>query len=177
MLRAAVFLPRMMDVSVERGRVVVGSVQVNLRCGSELTYGANYATWPFETGSVNQLRSEHVLEYLTGPERIAFMEECGRVLRVGGSLLLTFFYATSRQASSDPMFQWPPLTEFSFDYFNRSWRELNKCDYPITCDFDFTYKCDLDTSLLARNNEFQHFTTKHYNQSVIKMHGLMTKRS
>ena len=134
--------------------------------------------WPLSDGCAQNLTCFHVLEYLNSQQRMTFMNECGRVLSVGQSMRVTFYYVTSRQASQDPLYHWPPLSEFSFYYYNAAWRKANGCiGYPITCDFDFTYKLDLEGSVSVRSEEFQRFATKHYNQSIIKMFGLMTKRS
>lgn len=170
-------------------------VLVDLGCGSNKTegyYGLDQCAlpgvdvyldlsqhaYPFQNETVDHVRAIHLMEYLDGYGRIFMMNECHRILRPGKWLDVTFYYATSRMATMDPMYKWPPLTEFSFEYFKRDWREANGfTHYGIECDFDVSYTFDIEESLVTRNQEFKWFASRHYNHSVSRMHVTLTKRS
>lgn len=54
--------------------------------------------WPFEDNSVEMIHSSHFLEHLDGDEQITFMNECCRILRPGGVLLIIVPYGNSPRA-------------------------------------------------------------------------------
>lgn len=134
--------------------------------------------YPFQNETVDHIHCEHLMEYFDGFGRIFMMDECWRILRQDGTMNVTFYYATSRMATMDPLYKWPPLTEFSFNYFNRNWREANGyTTHRINCNFDIDYRFDMEESLATRNQEFKWFASRHYNHSVSRMHVSLTKRN
>jgi hypothetical protein len=133
--------------------------------------------WPIESGTVEALHCSHFFEHLTGAQRMAFMDECGRIMQVGAQLTIIVPYWSSMRAIQDPTHQWPPVCESSFLYFNRKWREDNKLGhYPIACDFDFGYGYALDNDVIVRAQDFQQFALRHYLQAANDLHVTLTKR-
>jgi SAM-dependent methyltransferase len=43
---------------------------------------------PYADGVVDRIRAEHVCEHISGPEFLRFLDECFRILKVGGVLRL-----------------------------------------------------------------------------------------
>ena len=43
---------------------------------------------PYLDGTVDGIRAEHVCEHISGPEFLRFLDECHRILKVGGALRL-----------------------------------------------------------------------------------------
>lgn len=133
--------------------------------------------WPIDDAAVDGIYSSHFFEHLTGAERMAFMNECGRILKPGAQMAIIVPHWSSMRSIQDPTHQWPPLAETSFLYFNKVWREQNKlAHYPITCDFDFGYghACDNDINVLCR--EAQEFRKKFYINAILDLHVTLTKR-
>lgn len=134
--------------------------------------------WPIEDASVESIVCSHFFEHLDGAERMAFMDECWRILKVGAQLEIIVPYWSSMRSIQDPTHKWPPVCETSFLYFNKEWRDkekLNHC-YPVTCDFDFTVGYMLDPDVVPRNEEYRQFAIKHYVQAVSDLQIMLTKR-
>lgn len=133
--------------------------------------------WVWEDGSVGEVRCSHFLEHLTGAERIVFMNELWRVMADGGKALITVPYAMNPRAWQDPTHQWPPISESSFLYFNKGWREANGLDhYPIHCDFDFTYAYNIAQDWAVRSEEARFFAVRHYMGVVADVVVTLVKR-
>jgi SAM-dependent methyltransferase len=132
--------------------------------------------WPVADDSVDTMFAAHYLQRLDMGERIAFMNEAHRVLKVGAQLILVVPHWSHRRAAADPRAKWPPINELSFYYFNKGWREAEKYDEGITCDFDWGYGHTLDVDVAQRNREYQDFARKHYVNAILDLHVTMTKR-
>ncbi len=104
------------------------------------------------------------------------MDEVYRILEVDGKAAFSVAYWNSAHGIQDFRFEWPPLSEQSFLYFNKGWREANKLDLGIVCDFDFTYGYTAEAETAARNEESRSFYIKHYTNCVDALHLMLTKR-
>ena len=72
----------------------------------------------------------------------------------GFARLVTPYYSSMR-CWQDPT-HYRAISEASYLYLNKKWREDNKLDhYPVKCDFDYSYAYNLDPSLVNRNQEYQ----------------------
>lgn len=131
-------------------------VKVNLACGPfgagrpgwlgldkaalanvDIVHDLKALPWPFADGEVGEAVCGHFFEHLTGPERIAFMDELYRVLAPGAEVLFIVPWWASKHAIRDPLHQWPPICEESFWYFNKAWRRSTGVDHCYgTCDFE-----------------------------------------
>lgn len=132
--------------------------------------------WPYEEESVKELVCNGVLEFIPGKLRGKFMDEIYRILVTGGKAAFAVPYWNSSMALHDYRYEWPTLTEQSFLMFNKGWREANKKDVDILCDFDFTYGYTAEPSTAARNEESRSFFIKHYSNTVEALHLILTKR-
>lgn len=134
--------------------------------------------WPIDTESVDALNCSHFFEHLHGHQRVAFMEECWRVLKPGGQLVIIVPHWSSMRSVQDFTHQWPPVCETSFLYFNKDWRVTNKLThghYDINCNFNYSYGYSIDQEVSVRNQEYQLFAIKHYNNSVNDLYVTLTK--
>lgn len=133
--------------------------------------------WSFESNSVDEIYCSHFIEHLDGETFIKFMDECYRIMKVGTYVEnvpqqegahITFIapYYSSVRAIQDPTHK-QFISEQSFLYYNKKWREDNKLThYPIKSDFDFSYSYFLDPEITTWNHERQRFAIKFYNNSV-----------
>ena len=153
--------------------------------------------WGFKDGCVEEVHCSHFFEHVPGLIRGNFMDELWRILKPcgcegpcatsptgsvactnpgGKATFITPWWASER-ASQDYTHQWPPISQNSYLYFNRWWREQNKLShYLCKCDFDFTYGYALDPETAARNGETQAFWARRYINAVTDLHVTLSKR-
>ncbi len=77
--------------------------------------------WPIDDIVVDTIFAGHYFQRLDGTERIAFMNEAWRVLKLGAQLILAVPHWSSMRSISDPTFKFPPVCEASFVFFNKEW--------------------------------------------------------
>jgi len=134
--------------------------------------------WPYEDSSVNELTCAGVFEYVPGKLRGKFMDEVYRVLAPDGKAAFTVPYWNTARGFQDFRYEWPPLCEQSFLYFNKEWREANNLGLDdLICNMDFTYGYQAEAETAARNEESRSFYIKHYTNCVDALHLMLTKRS
>jgi ubiquinone/menaquinone biosynthesis C-methylase UbiE len=127
---------------------------------------------------VDEISVSYYLAFIDGPERIRFMDECYRILKPEGKLLVKEAHWSGMDAVADPLVKWPPICEKSFMPFNKAWREASgRTHYPIKCDFDFGYGMSMPNEIAQRNDEFKQFAIKHYNNAAVDLLVTLTKRS
>ena len=132
--------------------------------------------WPYKDNSVKELACMGVFEYVPGKLRGKFMDEVYRILVPEGKAAFAVVYWNTARGIQDFRYEWPPISEQSFLYFNKAWREVNKLDLGIVCDFDFTYGYTPDPETAARNEESRSFYIKHYTNCIDALHLMLTKR-
>lgn len=135
--------------------------------------------WPFEDGSVDEIFSSHFLEHIPGHDRPKFMDEVYRVLKPGAKAVFVTPYYSSMRAVQDFTHAWPPLSDMSFYYFNKTWRETNKLThgyYEMVCDFDVLIGHAYSPMVAVRNAEYQQYAARHYVNAVDDIHAHLTKR-
>lgn len=151
--------------------------EVEIQYAVGMTAVPHRARRVLEDESVDEIYCSHFFEHLTGPERMPFMNEVWRVLKVGATAKIIVPFYSSTRAIQDPTHAWPPVCEESFLYFNKNWREMNKLGhYPIRADFDFTcgYVCGEDIAVRAK--AFQEFAIKHYLNTCMDLQIVLTRR-
>lgn len=109
---------------------------------------------PFKPSTVDEARSSHFVEHLTGAERIAFFNELGRVLKPGATAQIVTPHWSHACAYGDPTHQWPPMSEWYPLYLNKQWRDGNAPHAAYTCDFDYVVAGSWDPRLNGRNPEY-----------------------
>lgn len=107
------------------------------------------------------------------------MDELFRVMKPGAiATFITPWYRSAR-AYQDFTHQWPPITESSYLYFNKGWREINKLThghYNLSSDFDFSFGYSLNGDWAMRNEEARAFAAQHYWDFAGDLHVTLTKR-
>jgi len=144
----------------------------------DIVYDLTKFPWKFaKTESVSEVFASHFVEHLDGPERIKFMDEVYRILVPGGKATFITPYYNSVRASQDPTHKWPPVSENTYLYFNKAWRDQNKLShYPIKCDFDFGYGYAQDPLWATRSQESRDFANKHYTNAILDLQVVLKRR-
>lgn len=146
--------------------------------GVDIVHDLTIFPYPFKDESVDMIFASHFVEHLDGIERMKFMDECWRILKPEGKMRLVHPYYKSVRAVQDPTHKWPPISENSYFYWDKSWRELNKLDhYPIKCDFEFNiYYSWQDPTAANKNEETRMFMVDKYWNVVADMIVDLVKR-
>lgn len=131
--------------------------------------------WKYKNESIDELMCAGVLEFIPGKLRGKIMDEIYRVLKPTGKAAITVAYWNSAMGIQDYRYEWPPIAEQSFLYFNKGWRDANKLELDLKCDFDFTYGYTAEAETAARNEESRSFNIKHYTNCVNALHVMLTK--
>jgi predicted SAM-dependent methyltransferase len=139
--------------------------------------------WPFEDEHYGELAVSHFVEHIplgaVGHEEpfFQFFGECWRILAPGGVMTVIAPYYSSMRAWQDPTHR-RAISEASFLYLNKPWREQNRLDhYPIDAqvDFDFSYGYAMTPDWAMRNEETRAFAIRHYLNVVNDIHVTLTK--
>ena len=110
---------------------------------------------PFENGSVDEVRSSHFVEHLTGAERVEFFNELYRVMKPKATAQIITPCWSHACAYGDPTHQWPPMSQWYPLYLNKGWRDANAPHVGYICDFDYVIAGSWDASLECRNMEYR----------------------
>lgn len=139
--------------------------------GVDVIHNLTVFPYPFEDESVDVLFSSHFIEHLDGIERMKFFDECYRILKPGGKMRHVHPYYKSVRAVQDPTHKWPPISENSYLYWDKKWREANKLDhYNLKCDFEFSiYYSWQDPTVANKNEETRNFYIDKYWNVVADM--------
>ena len=147
-----------------------------------------------KNNSVDEIECSNFVEHIPhGDSRhdpfFKFFDEIHRVLKPAeydpknpniptkGFATITCPYYSSMRAWQDPTHQ-RAISEASFLYLNKKWREDNKLThYPIKCDFDFTYGYSVTPEWQNRSEEARTFAIQHYMNVVSDIQVVIIKRS
>lgn len=105
--------------------------------GVDVVFDLRKAPWPWDTDSVDEIYSRHFVEHLTGGERIIFFNEMFRVLKPNGLATITTPHWSHESAYGDPTHEWPPVTNWTYFYLNKAWREACAPHVEYNCDFSY----------------------------------------
>ena len=151
--------------------------------GVDFVFDMGSVPWTFADSSVDEAHASHVVEHLTAGERCHFYNELYRVLKPGAQATIIVPHWGSNRAYGDPTHQWPPVSEMSFFYLDRTWREreaphTDAKHWPggYACDFTATWGYSLHPAIQTRNQEFQSFAISFYKEAALDMHATLTAR-
>lgn len=113
--------------------------------------------WPWKSNSVDEAQANYLIHYFTMKERIHFMNELHRVLKVGSKAVIFTPHWCAARAYGDPNAKYPPVSEAWYPWLNKAWREnQNLIDTSgLTCDFDHGPGYGLHPAIIPRNFEYQ----------------------
>ena len=129
-----------------------------------------------QDNSVDEVRSSHFVEHLTGAERIPFFNELWRVMKPGATALIVTPNWSHSCAYGDPTHQWPPMSQWYPLYLHKEWRAANAPHASFTCDFDHVIAGSWDQVLEIRNGEYKQFAMNHYTNAWRDLIVTLTKR-
>jgi hypothetical protein len=135
-----------------------------------------YKAWPWENSSVDEIHASHFMEHLDASERIHFVNEIYRVLKIGSSAKIITPHFASCRSYGDLTHKWPPVSEFFFYYLSKEWRNVNaphNIDYM--CNFSCVWGYSIHPSLQLRNQEMQNFALQNYKEAAQDIVCTMTK--
>lgn len=156
-----------------------GHIGVDSRAfdGVDVVCDLGREAWPWENDSVDEAHCSHMLEHLTPPERIHFVNELHRVLKKGAKAQIITPHAFSVRAYGDLTHQWPPVVSFWYAYLNAEWRKVNAPhNDAYSCDFDHTYGYGLHPSVQVRNQEYQNHAVVHLLEGAQDLYVTVIKR-
>lgn len=134
--------------------------------GVDIVHDLTKFPYPFKDNSIDGIYSSHFVEHLDGFERAKFMDECYRILKPAGKMRLIHPYYKSVRAVQDFSHKWPPISEHSYFYWDKNWREANKLthgNYNLKCDYEFAvYYTWQDGTVAMKNEETQRFWIDKY---------------
>lgn len=115
-----------------------------------------FKKWPWADDSVGEAHSSHFIEHLDADERVHFVNELHRVMKVGAKAQIIAPHWNSNRAYGDLTHKWPPVSEMWFYYLRKEWRDQNAPHNDFyTCDFDATWGYSMHPNIQARNGEYQ----------------------
>ncbi|MGH7274108.1 MAG: class I SAM-dependent methyltransferase [Nitrospiria bacterium] len=133
--------------------------------------------WPWADGSIEEAHTSHFLEHLTAEERIHFVNELYRCLKLGGKCQVITPHWASARAYGDLTHKWPPVSEMWFHYLNKVWREANAPhNDEYNCDFLVTWGYTLHPSVVPRNQEYQLNALNFYKEAAQDTMATFTKQ-
>lgn len=120
-------------------------------------------TWPWKDGSIDEIHCSHMIEHLEPDERIHFVNEMYRVLKIGAKATIIAPHWASCRATGDLTHKWPPISEFWFYYLDAKWREVNAPhNSKYTCHFAIGWGYSMTPELQTRAAEYQQFAFNNY---------------
>ncbi len=166
-------------------------VKLNLACGQRKVEGflgvdnvkldgvdivQDLESYPldFPDNYADEVFINHYIEHVK--DLIFFMNELHRIMKQGAKATVVAPYYASIRAWQDPTHV-RAISEATFLYFNKGWREANKLDhYNITTDFDFSYSYMLNLDWANRSQEARDFAIRHYINVINDIQVILTKR-
>ena len=104
-----------------------------------------------------------------------FFEECWRILKPGGKIVVISPYYTSMRCWQDPTHR-RAINDASFLYLQREWRVLNKLEHCHgKSNFSVVYAYYMDPSIQSRTPEYQQMAFRNYNNVINDIQVTLTK--
>lgn len=151
--------------------------------GVDIVADLTKTPWPLADDSAEEVFSSHFLEHLEARQRVAFVNELYRVLKIGGRATIIVPHWASCRAYGDMTHKWPPVSEFWPWYLDRNWRAANAPHDDVAhtpdgyaCDFEFVVGNAPNPALLVRAQEAAYFAMQWYKEAVTDLHISLKKR-
>jgi hypothetical protein len=134
--------------------------------------------WPWENGTVKAVYCSHMIEHLTASERVHFVNELYRVMSRGAECKLIAPHWSSYRAYGDMTHQWPPVSEFWFQYLLKEWRDMNAphSDYNDEVNFMTSWVFSVHDFVISQTPENQEFARTFYKDAIQDIHATLVKK-
>lgn len=143
--------------------------------GVDIVRNVAKGKWPWKDGSVDEAHCSHMLEHLTWPERVHFLNELHRVLKPGGQCQIIIPHWASSRYYGDPTHK-EPMSEFAFMYLNADWRKTNAPHTDYTCDFGVAWGYNLHPTLQTWNEERRMEAVQWFKEAAMDTVATLTKK-
>lgn len=176
-------------------------VKINLACGqmrqegfigidkirtdaTDIVLDLEEYPWPIPDNCVDELACSHFVEHVR--DLVPFMDDLYRIMKspwvnkdgekITSKVTIVCPYYSSMRAMQDP-FHIRPISEASFLYYNKDWRDANKLDhYGIVSNFDFSYGYQVVPEWANRSQEARDFAIRHYNNVITDIFVTLVKK-
>jgi predicted SAM-dependent methyltransferase len=94
-----------------------GFTGIDIRPGADIEHDLEVFPWPIDDGECSEARASHIVEHIRPQKQLAFMDECWRVLKTGGTLSVSTPMGGSERWHQDPTHcaSWNDQTPGYFD--------------------------------------------------------------
>lgn len=133
--------------------------------GVDVVHDLSVTPWPFESGSIGELRASHYIEHVRDIK--TFMEEAWRVMAKNAIFEIQAPYYTSMRAFQD-FTHVREISEATFLYFSRKWMKANKLEhYAGNYDFEIASTGFIwEDEWKAKSDLAREFARKHYTNVI-----------
>lgn len=138
--------------------------------------------WPWRDDSVDEVHCSHTLEHFDAMQRVHFLNELYRVMKLGAKATIITPAWCSCRAYGDPTHKWPPVSEFAYFYWKKEWRMTNAPHTDaqhlpggFNCNFDVVWGYSLEPGVAARNQEYQQYAMTYLKEAVQDAIATLTK--
>lgn len=135
-----------------------------------------YYPLPFDDNSVDEVRSSHFVEHLTGEERIHLFNELWRIMKPGATALIITPNWSHECAYGDWTHQWPPMSKWYPLYLHKDWLVTNGPHVGLECHYDHVVAGSWDASIETRNAEYKQMAMQNYTNAFRDLIVTLTKR-
>ena len=133
--------------------------------------------WPWKSNSVDDVSVINVVQMLTPTERIHFVNELHRVLKMGSKAQIVAPHWCSARSYGDLAFQWPPVSEGWLYHLDAAWRKANAPWGPkYRCDFDIGFGYGMHQMIVSRNQEYQQHAMMFFKEAAQDLIATLTKK-
>lgn len=152
-------------------------VDVAKHDGVDVVCNLGAPNWPWADNSVDEVHCDHVLHYLTAKQRVTFMNELWRVLKLGAQAKIIVPHWCAARAYLDLNVEWPPVTEAWFFTLHRPWREDQNSNVmpDLRCNFDHTLAYGMNPNVQTKHVEYQQFALENYKEAAQDIHVMLIK--
>ena len=168
--------PKLMRIDIGCGQnKQPGYIGIDVAGDADIIHDLDVYPWPFEDNSIDVVFCSHYLEH--SKEITKFMDECYRIMKPEAQMTIISPYYSSVRAMQDP-FHINFISEMTFLYYNKKWREDNKLDhYKIkkNTNFNYSYGYAFHPNWQTRSEEARNFALIHYINVVTDIQVVMTK--
>lgn len=166
----------------------VESIKLNLGCGvhkmggytgvdiskdvkPDIVHDLNKYPWPFKNNSVEEIFCSHFIEHLDGMERMAFFNECYRIMKPAAVMKCITPAPFTHRYMQDPTHKFPMVVQEFYNYLSKAWRDgLGLGHYPITCNFEWSgFFQENPEAFVGRNDEFKQHAARHYINALLDL--------